>query len=205
MDDAFDQLHTYIRRDLELTRAVRKALIYPVILLVVAIVVSLLIVIFVIPKFADFFADFDAELPLPTRMLMARRRLRQSPAGLITGLRAARSWWSSARCCTSARRPGRRNLHGFLLKMPTSWAPWSRTPPPSASPGCSASLLDAGVPLPDALPTAIDCTNNLVFKERLAEAIDGTLGRRGLRRAAAGHRAVPVHRDPDGAGGGAHR
>ena len=38
MDEAFDQLHTYIRRDVELTRAVRKALIYPMILLAVAMV-----------------------------------------------------------------------------------------------------------------------------------------------------------------------
>ncbi|MCB0954168.1 MAG: type II secretion system F family protein, partial [Microthrixaceae bacterium] len=29
MDQAFDQLHAYIRRDVELTRTVRKALIYP--------------------------------------------------------------------------------------------------------------------------------------------------------------------------------
>ncbi len=36
MDEAFEQLHNYIRRDLELGRAVRKALIYPVILLMVA-------------------------------------------------------------------------------------------------------------------------------------------------------------------------
>ena len=33
MDEAFDQLHSYIRRDVELTRSVRKALIYPCILL----------------------------------------------------------------------------------------------------------------------------------------------------------------------------
>ena len=82
MDDAFDQLHTYIKRDLELTRAVRKALIYPAILLVVAIAVSLLIVTFVIPRFADFFADFDAELPLPTRMLMAVADFVTSPVGI---------------------------------------------------------------------------------------------------------------------------
>ena len=31
-------------------------------------------------------------------------------------------------------------------------------------------LLDSGVPLSDALPSASDCSNNLVFKRRLDEA-----------------------------------
>lgn len=177
MDDAFDQLHTYIKRDLELTRAVRKALIYPAILLVVAIAVSLLIVTFVIPKFADFFADFDAELPLPTRMLMAVADFVTSPVGIacfvllgvvVVGL----VLWT--------RTPGgRRALQGFLLKVPLlgtvlTYAATERF--------CRVlgSLLDAGVALPDALPTAADCTNNLVFKERLAEAIDRTLAGEGF-------------------------
>src|SRR5690606_31697622 len=56
MDEAFDQLHAYIRRDVELTRAVRKALIYPLILLGVSVAVVVLIVVFAIPKFAEFFA-----------------------------------------------------------------------------------------------------------------------------------------------------
>ena len=59
MDEAFDQLHSYIRRDVELTRAVRKALIYPLILLGVSVLVVLVIVVFAIPKFAEFFADAE--------------------------------------------------------------------------------------------------------------------------------------------------
>jgi len=86
MDEAFDQLHGYIRRDVELTRAVRKALIYPMILLIVALVVVVIIVVFAIPRFADFFESFDAELPLPTRMLIGISDFVQSPAGLITGV-----------------------------------------------------------------------------------------------------------------------
>ncbi|MBK6440386.1 MAG: type II secretion system F family protein, partial [Candidatus Microthrix sp.] len=86
MDEAFDQLTDYIKRDLALTRQVRKALIYPCILLAVAIGVCLIIVVFAIPRFATFFEDFDAELPLPTRMLMAVSDFVGSTAGLITGV-----------------------------------------------------------------------------------------------------------------------
>ena len=38
-----------------------------------------------------------------------------------------------------------------------------------------AALLDAGVPLPEALPTSIDCSNNMVFRERLSEAMESVL------------------------------
>ena len=177
MDESFDQLHVYIKRDLELTRAIRKALIYPAILLVVAIAVSLLIVLFVIPKFADFFKDFDAELPLPTRMLMAVADFVSSPLGIgffiLLGIVVLLFvlWFQTP--------GGRRALQRFLLRVPLlgtvlTYAATERF--------CRVlgSLIDAGVALPDALPTAADCTNNLVFEERLADASDRVLAGEGF-------------------------
>ena len=41
-------------------------------------------------------------------------------------------------------------------------------------------LLEAGVPLPEALPNAIDCSNNLVFKERLSTATESVLAGNGF-------------------------
>src|SRR5690606_40490314 len=40
--------------------------------------------------------------------------------------------------------------------------------------------LDAGTPLADALPTAIDCSNNLVYKDRLGTAMEGVLAGQGF-------------------------
>lgn len=177
MDEAFVQLHHYIRRDLELGRAVRKALIYPSILLTVAFGVVALITIFVIPKFADFFDSFGATLPLPTRMLMAVAAFVQSPAGLITGLVIV---GSVVAIVTYTRTPGgRRNLHGFLLKMPAlgtvlTYAATERFT------RVLAVLLEAGVPLPDALPNAIECSNNLIFRERLTVATESVLAGNGF-------------------------
>jgi len=172
MDEAFDQLHSYIRRDVELTRSVRKALIYPCILLGVSVLVVIVIVVFAIPKFAEFFKDFGAELPLPTRMLMSLADFVQSPAGMITGLVIV---VLAVALVVYVRTPGgRRNFHGLQLRIPLirTVVTYSST---ERFTRVLAALLDAGVPLPDALPTAIDCANNLVYKERLAEAMEGTL------------------------------
>lgn len=177
MDEAFDQLYLYIKRDIELTRAIRKALIYPAILLVVAIGVSLLIVLFVIPRFAEFFEDFDAELPLPTRMLMSVADFFSSPIGIISMVVVGLAVLGFV---LYAQTPaGRRVWHGILLKLPgvgtvLTYAATERF--------CRvlASLLDSGVALPDALPSAVECTNNLVFEERLDVAMERVLAGEGF-------------------------
>jgi type IV pilus assembly protein PilC len=177
MDDAFEQLHAYVRRDVELTRQVRKALIYPVILLGLSIVVCLVIVVFAIPRFAQFFDEFDAELPLPTRMLMAVSDFVQSSAGAITGITivvgiVALVLW--------IRTPkGRRQFHGLQLMVPmvSTVVTYSSTERFTRVLG---ALLDAGVPLPEALPTAIDCSNNEIYKERLSESMEGVLAGQGF-------------------------
>ncbi|MCB1256163.1 MAG: type II secretion system F family protein [Microthrixaceae bacterium] len=177
MDEAFDQLHGYIRRDLELTRAVRKALIYPIILLVVSLLVVLIIVVFAIPRFADFFEGFGAELPLPTRMLMAIAHFVGSPAGAITGIVLLVGAFALVLYVRTEK--GRRNMHALQLKTPliSTVVTYSST---ERFTRVLAALLDAGVPLTDALPTSIDCANNLVYKERLSASMEGVLAGRGF-------------------------
>ena len=177
LDESFDVLHKYLKRDIELSRQVRKALIYPMILMVVSIAVSTLIVVFVIPKFAKFFKDFGAELPLPTRMLIAVADFVQSTAGLLTGVFLV---GATVSLILYVRTPaGRRNLHALLLKIPMmgTVVTFSATERFSRVLG---ALLDSGVSLADALPSAIDCTNNLVFQERLTLATEGVLSGEGF-------------------------
>lgn len=177
MDEAFTQLHGYIRRDIELRRAVRKALIYPVILLGVSLVVVMIIVVFAIPRFADFFKEFDAELPLPTRMLMWVADFVGSPLGFFTGLFLIAAGGSLLLYIRTPR--GRLSLHAFQLSVPLvkTVVTYSST---ERFTRVLSVLLDAGVPLTDALPTSIDCANNLVFKQRLTAAMDGVLEGRGF-------------------------
>ena len=172
MDDAFEQLHRYIRRDVQLTKQIRKALIYPVILLLVAVGVVAIIVIFVIPKFAEFFESFGADLPLPTRMLMAVADFVGSTAGAITGVVLL---VGAVSLVIYLRTPvGRRNLHSTLLKIPVlnTVVVYAAT---ERFTRVLSVLLDSGVPLSDAMPSAIDCTTNIIFRERLTEASEGVL------------------------------
>lgn len=177
MDDAFEQLFRYIRRDVQLTKQVRKALIYPLILLTVAFGVVAIIVIFVIPKFAEFFKSFGAELPLPTRMLIAIANFVGSLAGMVTGVLILAAILGTV---LYVRTPsGRRALHNLLLKIPvlSTVVVYSAT---ERFTRVLAVLLDAGVPLSEAMPSAIDCTTNVIFRERLGVAAEGVLAGEGF-------------------------
>jgi type IV pilus assembly protein PilC len=177
MDDSFEQLHRYIKRDVQLTKSVRKALIYPMILLIVAIAVVAIIVIFVIPKFADFFKSFNATLPLPTRMLMAIADFVGSTAGLITGIVLV---FGIAATVIYTRTPdGRRAVHGLQLKIPAlnTVVQYSST---ERFTRILSVLLESGVALSDAMPSAIECTNNIIYREKLAVATEAILAGRGF-------------------------
>jgi len=189
MDEAFDRLQIYLKRDVELTRAVRKATIYPAILLGLSFVVTLIIVLFAIPKFADFFKDFDAELPLPTRMLMGIADFVQSPIGMVTGIVIVAL---VVVLLLYIRTPGGKyKFHGVLLKMPVIGTVVTYS---STERFCRVlgALLDAGTPLADALPTAIDCSNNLVYKDRLGAAMEGVLAGQGFAEPLASTELFPV-------------
>jgi len=101
----------------------------------------------------------------------------QSPAGLITGLILV---VAAVGTFFYVKTPGGRlNLHALQLKVPmiSTVVTYSST---ERFTRVLAVLLDAGTPLPEALPTAIDCSNNLVYKKRLNAAMEGVLAGRGF-------------------------
>src|SRR5436190_558303 len=71
LDDVLAELAGYIKRDLEARNKIKSALVYPSIVLVMAIGTVIVLSTFVLPKFKTFFAGFNAQLPLPTRLLIS--------------------------------------------------------------------------------------------------------------------------------------
>ncbi|NIB44390.1 type II secretion system F family protein [Pseudomaricurvus alkylphenolicus] len=71
LDEAFNQLSQYLERDLETRKSVKSALRYPGFVLMALVAALVVINIWVVPAFADMFKEFGAELPLPTRILIA--------------------------------------------------------------------------------------------------------------------------------------
>ena len=71
LPESFLQLVSYLEQERETRNRIRSAMRYPLIVVGVIIAALVIINIFVIPAFATLFARFNAELPLPTRILIA--------------------------------------------------------------------------------------------------------------------------------------
>ena len=71
LDTILKRLATYIEKAVKLKAQVKSAMIYPVAVLVIAAAVEAVILWKVIPTFAALFAGLGAQLPLPTRLVIA--------------------------------------------------------------------------------------------------------------------------------------
>ncbi|HEX9639641.1 MAG TPA: type II secretion system F family protein [Acidobacteriota bacterium] len=71
LDAILQRLAMYIEKSIKLRRAVRSALIYPTAVITIASLVVAIILWKVIPTFAALFAGLGAQLPLPTRIVIA--------------------------------------------------------------------------------------------------------------------------------------
>ena len=71
IDKAFETMHEHYDKQVKMGNRVRSALAYPAFVFVVAIVVVAVLMVKVVPTFLAIFESYDAELPLPTKMLIA--------------------------------------------------------------------------------------------------------------------------------------
>jgi type IV pilus assembly protein PilC len=71
LDSILDQLARYLERAEATSRRLRQAMLYPAIVMLMAAVVVAILTTLVLPSFVALFADFEAELPLPTKIMIA--------------------------------------------------------------------------------------------------------------------------------------
>ena len=176
LDDVLDQLAGYIERDLEARSKIKSAMTYPIIIMVMSLVVVVVLVGFVLPRFEDFFAGLNAELPLPTRMLLGASRLFTANWYLIVGGVLLAVVLSAAALRTP---PGKRGRDRLLLRVPVLGDVLQHV---VLERFCRilSSMMTAGVPLPDAMQVTADATSNHVYRSGLAAARDRMLQGEGL-------------------------
>lgn len=178
LDTVLEQLAGYIERDMEARQKIRSALTYPLVIFVMSIITVIILVAYVLPKFVEFFKEFDAELPTITKVLLDAARFLEN------------WWWAIAAgflvlalvLWRIDRTPGgRRRRDRFVLRLPVI-GEVVRYNVIERFCRIIASMMQAGVPLPEAMQAAIDGTNNLVYAEALAEVRDQMLEGDGMAR-----------------------
>jgi len=163
LDVVLDQLSGYIERDLTAKRAVKSALTYPLVILGMATLTVVVLVAYVLPKFEDFFKSFDAKLPLPTRMLLSFSRFLSTWWFVIVLIIVAVAIFLLLALRTET---GKLRRDRMLLKVPVV-SDVVRHAVMERFFRILGSMLRAGVPIPDALTSATEATNNLVYEKAL--------------------------------------
>ena len=176
VDAVLDQLASYIERDESAKRKIKAALTYPSVVLVLAIVSVLIIVTMALPRFRTFFASLNAKLPLPTRVLLAMTDF------------LSNYWWALlggfgvvglAMFTFLRTERGKRSRDSFLLRAPV-FGDLVRFSVIERFCRILASLVKAGVQIPDAMAVATGATNNRIYVEKLTEARDAMIRGEGM-------------------------
>ncbi len=115
LDTILKRLATYIEKAVKLRNQVRSAMVYPVAVVAIAAIVVTVILWKVIPTFANLFAGLGAELPLPTRLVIALSNglVRYMPFFAVVAVAVAfgaRAYYRSEK--------GRVVVDGVLLRLP---------------------------------------------------------------------------------------
>jgi type IV pilus assembly protein PilC len=176
LDHSLDEVANYIDRDLEARRKVQSALFYPAVVFLMSVATVLVLTAFVLPRFKTFFEELNAELPLPTRMLLAGSGLLSKGWPLILLLLVGSIGTVVYGLRTEQGRAIRDHL---LLRIPVV-GDLVRTAIIERFCRTLSSMVRSGVPLPDALVVAANGTNNVVYREGLSEVQAMMLEGRGL-------------------------
>jgi type IV pilus assembly protein PilC len=166
LDTILMRLAEYIEKIEALKRKVKGAMMYPAVVFTVAIGATLFMLMFIIPTFAKMFADFGAELPLPTKIVLAASN-------------GIRDWWWLGLAMIGGAAfglkkyygtdKGQHVIDGLMLKVPVlgdvirkgAVARFTRT---------LGTLVSSGVPILDGLEITAKTAGNVIVKDAVMSA-----------------------------------
>lgn len=172
------QLAIHMEKEQAIIKRVRGAMAYPAFVILLAIGVVAILITMALPPLMDLFDEFNAELPLPTRILLAVSHFATAymlhmavALAVAVGIGAV-----------YVRQPwGRRQLDYALLRVPLI-GPVTVLTNAARFSGTTSMLLRAGIPVSEVMDLAIDTTENRIVCEGLRDVREGMLRGEGLSK-----------------------
>jgi type IV pilus assembly protein PilC len=161
--EVLDRFLTYQKLTLAVRKKLLVSLLYPAVLIVLVVCLVVFLVTYVVPNFAVLYSSMQAQLPAPTRILIAvgttaRNYVLLGVAGLIV---AALGAWLWAR-----RESSKATLDRWKMKMPLFGEIWLKYQVAQFSRVLS-TLLIGGIPLLQALDTSGRSSGTILLKRAL--------------------------------------
>lgn len=169
LENSLTRMAIQFEKDAKLNGIVKKAMMYPIVLICVMIGVVIVMLTFVIPSFMTMFEDLDSELPVTTKAILAMSNSLKNywyiyiivVVGIVVGIQMYKR-----------TDDGRHNLDKLKLKIPvfgllqtkSACASFART---------MSTLLQAGMPMIDALEISASTMKNVLFYDGLEKVKNG--------------------------------
>jgi type IV pilus assembly protein PilC len=163
LDTILKRLATYIEKNVKLKSQVKGAMVYPVAVLSIAAIVIMVILWKVIPTFAAMFAGLNAQLPLPTRVVIAlsywlsRLFLPLAVAGVLLVMAFRRYY---------ATYGGRRVVDKMVINAPI-FGPLMRKIAVARFCRTLSTLISSGVPILDGLEITARTAGNAIVEDAI--------------------------------------
>lgn len=167
LGEVIERYITYQKLSLSVRKKLMVSLLYPAVLVTLVVFLVVFLVTYVVPNFAQLYESMDAQLPMPTQILIAigttaRNYVLLGAAVLVGGVFGFR-WW--------ARTPkGSELVDRFFMKIPVAGEVWLKYQVAQFS-RVLGTLLIGGIPLLQALDTAADSLGTQVLKRVLQKAV----------------------------------
>jgi len=176
LDIILQRLAEFMEKAQRLKRKVIGAMVYPVVVVLVAVGIVVFIMVFIIPKFKEIFTEFGVAMPLLTTVLidmsgwMAGKNPGQSIPGAIWIVLFPIVLFVTVKLARKGR-PGRAVTDTLVMWIPviggllkkTTIAKFTRT---------LGTLINAGVPILEAIAITRDTCGNYVFEKALNKVHD---------------------------------
>ena len=166
LEMAFSRMAVHFEKEAKLKATIKKATIYPIILIIAAIGVIAVMLLFVIPIFIDMFADLDIEMPAITMWVMNTSKWTTAHWYIILAVIVV---LIVAYKLIYRTEQGRLVIDEIKMKMPlfgkltvkTACAQFART---------MSTLLTSGISTIDALETVSKVVNNIHYTNAMLKA-----------------------------------
>ncbi len=171
LEDMIDKVATYKEKTESMKAKVKKAMMYPLMVIIAAVVVSTIMLVWVIPTFKDIFEGFGADLPAFTLWVISLSEWLQAKGYMVIIVTVV-----AIVSFTQARRRSRkfnRFVDKAVLKIPvmgeiinkSAVARFART---------LSTMFAAGVPLVEAMDAVAGSTGNIVYEEATLQMKEDT-------------------------------
>ncbi len=169
LDVIFERLSEYMEKAEGVSRKVKSAMMYPIVVMSVALLVVIFLMVKVVPTFRDVFTSFGAHLPWPTQLIINVSEFLSSKKALLLVVFLVMVGFAVS--MYRKTKTGAYNWDLMILKLPifgtlarkAAVAKFSRT---------LGTLIKSGVPIMDALETVAKTAGNLVVERAVFNARD---------------------------------